>query len=141
MAGVNLLVPRTDLLEPQVTRATENDGHSDHLSEHTIATNGEPVPDSSASALVVQPPFSVFSHRQKFTAVYVVSLVAVVSPLAGTMYYPALPILARDFGVSDTTIQLTITVYQVRSTLGLSITRLVSTDRNANRSSRASLHP
>lgn len=57
--------------------------------------------------------YSDFTSRQRSVIVYMVSLAAIISPFSGTLYYPALPILAEDYRVSQTLIQLTVTVYQV----------------------------
>lgn len=60
-----------------------------------------------------EPLYSVLTSRQKQVTVMIVSFVAMVSPLSGNIYYPAIPALAKQFHVSTTAIQLTITAYQV----------------------------
>lgn len=81
-----------------------------------------------------------FSEAEKLTAIYMVSFVAMISPLASTIYYPALPSLAKHYHVSDAMIQLTITVYQPRLLLQFDQTLKNPAD-NTYRSSKASHHP
>lgn len=57
--------------------------------------------------------YSILPMRQKQAIIMIVSFVAMISPLSGNIYYPAIPSLAKEFDVSTTLIQLTITVYQV----------------------------
>ncbi|CAN8097030.1 unnamed protein product [Discula destructiva] len=67
----------------------------------------------AAVAAPVEPLYSVLTFRQKQTMVMIVSFVAIISPLSGNIYYPAIPALSKEFHVSATLIQLTITVYQI----------------------------
>ncbi|KAH8657705.1 major facilitator superfamily domain-containing protein [Xylariales sp. PMI_506] len=60
-----------------------------------------------------EPPYSAFSRPMRMTAVLVVSFVAMISPLSGSIYLPATSSLASDLNVSDSKIQLTITTYQI----------------------------
>ena len=70
------------------------------------------IEEAATSHVEQGPLFSAFSNAEKLTAIYMVSFVAMISPLAGTVYYPALPTLAKHYNVSESLIQLTITVYQ-----------------------------
>jgi hypothetical protein len=83
-----------------------NNDDSGNLEE----AKNEPVTEASAP---VEPLYSVFTARQKRVIVMVVSFVAMISPLSGTIYYPATTYLATEFNVSISLIQLTITTYQV----------------------------
>lgn len=96
---------------PQVVDAVDNDGSG--ISEE--AAKNEPAPVIGASAPVEPPLYSVFTARQKRMTVIIVSFVAMISPLSGTIYYPALTSLAADLNVSISLIQLSITTYQVKS--------------------------
>lgn len=85
------------------------------LHHHATLEEQRPTEEDASSSLVQQGPrFTAFSEAEKLTAIYMVSFVAMISPLASTIYYPALPSLAKHYHVSDAMIQLTITVYQAR---------------------------
>lgn len=60
-----------------------------------------------------EPPFSIFSRREKTFIVVMASLAALFSPLSANIYYPALNVLAKDLNVSNTLINLTVTSYLV----------------------------
>ncbi|KAK2024756.1 MFS general substrate transporter, partial [Colletotrichum zoysiae] len=57
--------------------------------------------------------YSALTPRQKMAVVMIVSFVAMISPVAGNIYYPAISTLANEFDVSTSMIQLTITTYQI----------------------------
>ena len=61
-----------------------------------------------------EPPFSVFSARERNFLVMMASLAALFSPLSANIYYPALNTLSTDLHVSLSKINLTITTYLVR---------------------------
>lgn len=69
----------------------------------------EPAPGGSSS-----PPYSRFTHRQKIGITLSVSFLAIISPLSGQIYLPALNELATDLHVSVSQINLTITAFMVR---------------------------
>ncbi|KAI1759513.1 putative MFS transporter [Hypoxylon sp. FL1150] len=60
-----------------------------------------------------EPPYSVYTHREKATMIILVSFTAIISPLSGTIYFPVLPSLARDLNVSASLINLTVTTYLI----------------------------
>lgn len=60
-----------------------------------------------------EAPFSVFSNVEKRVYVYIASLAAFTSPVATSIYFPALNILASDLHTSLANINLTITTYMV----------------------------
>lgn len=65
----------------------------------------------------VQPtpevPFSIFTDTEKVFMVMTVSFMAMISPLTGSIYFPALPSLSQDLNVSSSLINLTVTTYLV----------------------------
>lgn len=61
-----------------------------------------------------EPPFSVFSARERNFLVAMASLAALFSPLTANIYYPALNTLSTELHVSLSKINLTITTYLVR---------------------------
>ncbi|KAM3505371.1 hypothetical protein MY11210_008004 [Beauveria gryllotalpidicola] len=60
-----------------------------------------------------QPPYCALSEGRKRFAVTIVTLAGAVGPLSGTMYLPVLPLLAREFGVSDTSINASVSIFMV----------------------------
>ncbi|KAI6091851.1 putative MFS transporter [Hypoxylon rubiginosum] len=60
-----------------------------------------------------EPPYSVYTHREKATMIILVSFTAIISPLSGAIYLPVLPSLARDLDVSTSLINLTVTTYLI----------------------------
>ncbi|KAL2203372.1 MFS general substrate transporter [Sarocladium strictum] len=69
-----------------------------------------PIPDPTH---VVDIPYHIFSRRQKWKLVYLVSLAGCFSPLSSNIYFPAISTIASDLGVSSSLVALTITVYMV----------------------------
>jgi hypothetical protein len=59
------------------------------------------------------PPYSRFTHRQKIGITLTVSFLAIISPLSGQIYLPALNSLATDLHVPVSSINLTITTFMV----------------------------
>jgi len=74
----------------------------------TVPPSQDGQEDNEASA-----PFSVFSIAQKRLIVLIAAFTTLLPPLTGSMYYPVIPMLARDLHVSVTDINYTITAYLV----------------------------
>ncbi|KAE8415616.1 major facilitator superfamily domain-containing protein [Aspergillus pseudocaelatus] len=73
-------------------------------SQTTAATTSPPVPDA---------PYSIFDKRQKWLLVAIVSTAATFSGFASNIYFPALPTIADDLGVSLELVNLTVTSYLI----------------------------
>ncbi|KAJ3455600.1 hypothetical protein MRS44_017082 [Fusarium solani] len=58
-------------------------------------------------------PYHIFSRRQKWYLVSLVSLAGSFSPLSSNIYFPAINTISLDLGVSTSLIALTITVYMI----------------------------
>ncbi|KAI9804550.1 MAG: hypothetical protein M1825_001450 [Sarcosagium campestre] len=58
-------------------------------------------------------PFTVFSLREKRFIVFMVAAGGFFSPLSANIYFPALPVLAKDLNVSSSLINLTLTTYMI----------------------------
>lgn len=72
--------------------------------------------DASETAPLIagfEPPFSVFTRRQKLWICFAVSFAAMFSTLCSYIYYPALLPISREFGVSLGLINLTVTSYML----------------------------
>lgn len=65
--------------------------------------------------------FSVFSTSDKILVIVIASVASVVSPFTGSVYFPALNTLADDLRVSTSSINLTITSYQIFQGLAPSV--------------------
>lgn len=82
---------------------------------------------SSSTQLSVQPsgstassshekevePYHIYTKKQKWLLVYVVSLAAMFSPLSSNIYFPAIDSISTDLHTSTSLIALTVTVYMV----------------------------
>ncbi|KAF7590777.1 hypothetical protein BBP40_002393 [Aspergillus hancockii] len=57
--------------------------------------------------------YCIWPEGEKIRSIVISSVVTFLSPVSGTIYFPALGQLSRELHVSQTTIQLTITVYLI----------------------------
>jgi hypothetical protein len=64
-------------------------------------------------SVISGPPHSIFSRRTKLFIVLAVSVSALISPFAATLFYPALNVLAEQLNVSASLVNLSITTYMV----------------------------
>lgn len=78
----------------------------DELSDHSAEAACKPTP-------ITTEAYSVFTTNQKRWIIIAGSLAAFLSPLAGSIYFPALSTIAEDLHVSDSQISLTVTTYLV----------------------------
>ncbi|KAF2201545.1 MFS general substrate transporter [Delitschia confertaspora ATCC 74209] len=72
-----------------------------------------PDPETLAPVETNSPPYSVFSHRKKLFIVFMAAFGGFFSPLSANIYFPALETLSREFHVSDTLMNLTLTSYLI----------------------------
>jgi hypothetical protein len=75
----------------------------------------DPTQDVEALATVQSnlPPYSVFSKRQKMFIVIMAACGGFFSPLSANIYFPALTTLSKDFHVTSTLMNLTLTSYMI----------------------------
>ena len=59
------------------------------------------------------PPYHIFSKRQKWNLVLLVSLAGSLSPLSSNIYFPAIDSISSELGVNASLVSLTITVYMI----------------------------
>ncbi|KAI0880508.1 MFS general substrate transporter [Annulohypoxylon maeteangense] len=95
----------------------------ENLGSHTneILKSGEAAGDDASKDIesrekgvqTVEPPYSVFTHREKAAMIITVSFMAIISPLSSAIYLPVLPSLAQDLNVSASLINLTVTTYLI----------------------------
>ncbi|KAI0275306.1 MFS general substrate transporter [Gloeopeniophorella convolvens] len=88
------------------------------------AQSPSPTPSTSETAKKVEEvkqgdvpppeePYSAFSRREKWIIVSIASYAALFSPLTANIYFPAIPVMSRDFHKSIELINLTVTMYMV----------------------------
>jgi hypothetical protein len=88
-------LPADSNIEPSLTDADSQDGTT------------EP------EVVEAQPPYSSFTNGQKIAITLTVSFLALISPLSGQIYLPALEALAESLNVPVSYINLTITTFMV----------------------------
>ena len=81
---------------------------------NTITENGEKAfQKSEAQSSSGRQNFSDWNNWEKQLIVFIGSAAAVFSPLSANIYFPIFNVLATDLHVSNTLINLTVTVYMV----------------------------
>ncbi|KAI0396781.1 major facilitator superfamily domain-containing protein [Xylariaceae sp. FL0594] len=78
------------------------------------AEKGMPQDQEKKEGLESSTPFSVFTLMQKRFIVFIVAMTTLLPPLTASIFYPVIPLLARELHVSIADINLTITIYLVR---------------------------
>ncbi|KAI9507806.1 MFS general substrate transporter [Russula earlei] len=78
--------------QPQITEMVVG------ISKHNVATDEQ---------------YNVFTHREKLLIVRIASLAALFSPLTANIYFPAIPVISREFHKSVELINLTVTMYMI----------------------------
>ncbi|KAK3335215.1 major facilitator superfamily domain-containing protein [Cercophora scortea] len=102
------------------SHATEHDTDTDD-SEQDItdasldadSEKGEVVIEQQIPNDTVPPPYHIFTTRQKWQLVYIVSLAGLFSPLSSNIYFPALEAIATELNTSISLVALTVTIYMV----------------------------
>ncbi|KPV74288.1 uncharacterized protein RHOBADRAFT_66576 [Rhodotorula graminis WP1] len=59
------------------------------------------------------PPYSVYSPKMRWFIVGLVSLAGLFSPLSANIYFPVIPAISRDLGVSVEQINVSVVVYMI----------------------------
>ncbi|KGQ09273.1 Quinidine resistance protein 1 [Beauveria bassiana D1-5] len=72
------------------------------------------------------PPYHVFSKRQKWFIVCLVSLAGSFSPLSSNIYFPAIDSISSELGVSQSDVALTIMVFMIVQGIAPSIFGAIS---------------
>lgn len=88
-----------------MSKSSCQQGDSIHQDE-SLCRPISPVPLS-------EPPYSIFDARQRALIVAIVSIAATFSGFASNIYFPALPMIAKDLGVSVDLTNLTVTSYLI----------------------------
>jgi len=58
-------------------------------------------------------PYSIFTYKEKWSIVSISSFAALFSPFTANIYFPAIPVISRDFHKNVELINLTVTMYMV----------------------------
>ncbi|KAI0396674.1 major facilitator superfamily domain-containing protein [Xylariaceae sp. FL0594] len=87
-------------------------------SEVTVAVqadrgSADAEPPSERPSASLGNKYTIFSPAQKKAIVFGAAAGAILSPLSGQIYFPALPALSRDLNVSINQINLTVTTYMI----------------------------
>ncbi|KAI0133722.1 putative MFS transporter [Xylariales sp. AK1849] len=100
---------------PHGQPSTEAKTPADTLDIEKAAANPEPTEKQEEKRAIVdsEPPFSIFRSAEKRFIVFIAALTTLLPPLTGSMYYPVIPMLARELQVSITDINYTITAYLI----------------------------
>ncbi|KAI0141413.1 major facilitator superfamily domain-containing protein [Pestalotiopsis sp. NC0098] len=82
-------------------------------SSQSPAASSPPPTSTSSPEAEAEAPYSIFDKRQKAIIVAIASTAATFSGFASNIYFPALPTIARDLGVSVELVNLTVTSYLI----------------------------
>ncbi|KAI9246070.1 major facilitator superfamily domain-containing protein [Phascolomyces articulosus] len=90
---------------------TENDSHEN--STDNLEKELSSVKDTSVEIKKGSEPHCVFSKSKRMVICLIVSYSALISPLSGNSYYPALPQISQEFDVSISLANLSVTSYTI----------------------------
>ncbi|KAI0134953.1 MFS general substrate transporter [Daldinia grandis] len=89
------------------------DDSEDAPSSEDSIEEDEPQDLETLSRVSSGPPYSVFSSSMIRWIIFMTSISAFVSPITANIYFPAIPILSHDLGVTIAQINLTLTTYMI----------------------------
>ncbi|KAF2009885.1 MFS general substrate transporter [Aaosphaeria arxii CBS 175.79] len=67
------------------------------------------------------PPYSAFSNGMKWWIIFLVSISALISPFAATLYYPALNVMSDVLHISPTMTNVSLTTYMIAQAIAPAI--------------------
>ncbi|KAH8690494.1 putative bicyclomycin resistance protein [Talaromyces proteolyticus] len=94
-------------------RALQLAPHDDKSMVQSDLTMLSPALNNGLSPPPTPPVYTAIPTSRRKLILGIVTLVGLLGPLAGNIYLPALPILAREFRVSSTVINATVSVFMV----------------------------
>nr|QZS37376.1 C016A protein [Hypoxylon sp. CO27-5] len=109
----------TESVEPRSSNERLPIRPTNHDNEVTLSTEitsnhaAKDLESGKQDTQSAEPPYSIFTHREKALMILMVSFTAMISPLSGAIYLPALPSISRDLNVSTSLINLTVTTYLI----------------------------
>lgn len=87
---------------------------TDHEEDTREAREGEAASSSTPSGSEPDSkPYSIYTSREKWIIVAIVSIGGFFSPLTANIYFPAIPTIATAFNKSISLINLSVTIYMV----------------------------
>ncbi|KAI0596805.1 chloramphenicol resistance protein [Biscogniauxia sp. FL1348] len=86
---------------------------TDHDSHAGVEINSQARDLETLSRVSSGPPYSAFSPSLRSWIVAMNTVSAFISPITANIYFPALPAISKDLGVSIGQINLTLTTYQI----------------------------
>ncbi|KFA49888.1 hypothetical protein S40293_01283 [Stachybotrys chartarum IBT 40293] len=112
MASINI---RTNegASQPGQDTLPSNPANQPRCSLAMSPSSPETAKNAAEDVLIHEPPYSIFSHREKRWISSVASFGAMLSTLSSYIYFPALAPMASDLGVSLTLINLTVASYLI----------------------------
>ncbi|KAK5689514.1 hypothetical protein LTR97_012854 [Elasticomyces elasticus] len=111
-----------ELQGPQNVRAPRSDGGARQTpitDESEDAAPGEKTKELSVATadrepgIVATEDYSIFTTGQKRAIIVTASFAAWFSPMSGSIYYPALTVIANDLHVTSAKINITVTTYLI----------------------------
>ncbi|KAK6953872.1 hypothetical protein Daesc_003834 [Daldinia eschscholtzii] len=95
------------------TQSRDSDDEDTRGSEDGVENDNGPQDLETLSRVSSGPPYSVFSPSMIRWIVFMNCISAFISPITANIYFPAIPSLSRDLGVSVGQINLTLTTYMI----------------------------
>lgn len=102
--------------EPSSPRPDENQSGEclNHTKDEHSAHAAEPaVERPDRSDVLAKDDYSVFTVGQKRAIIFAGSVASILSPMTGSIYFPALDRIGTDLGVSDSAMSITVTTYLI----------------------------
>ncbi|KAI6084864.1 MFS general substrate transporter [Hypoxylon rubiginosum] len=93
--------------------AEDSDDGNDGGSEDAVEDGNVSRDLETLSRVSSGPPYTVFSPSIKRWIIFMNCISAFISPITANIYFPAIPALSRDLGVSVGQINLTLTTYMI----------------------------
>ncbi|KAI2472443.1 MFS general substrate transporter [Annulohypoxylon bovei var. microspora] len=95
------------------SQSDDSECESNHDSQDGEERGDEAQDLETLSRVSSGPPYSVFSPSTKWWIVFMNCISAFISPITANIYFPAIPTIAQDLGVSIAKINLTVTTYMI----------------------------
>ncbi|KAG9009630.1 hypothetical protein FRB90_008258 [Tulasnella sp. 427] len=107
--------PPTGSTVPAIALENERTASTAHSSsDEPVINEPKAAPTADRSNVAnTEPVFSAFSKTEKWALISIASFTSLFSPLAANIYFPVIPLLADDFNVSISLMNLTVTVYLI----------------------------
>ncbi|KAJ3744627.1 MFS general substrate transporter [Lentinula detonsa] len=83
------------------------------MSESKLEERTPPSPIANTDSKPTERPYSVYTNKEKWFIVTLVSFAGIFSPLTANIYFPAIPTIAVAFHKSTELINLTVTMYML----------------------------